>query len=302
MSTSENSFSMSGKSLPPAGAASPASQADAELHEALRRGEYCLVLTPSEMGKLARVRAAARLREEGVTIVVLALTAVEEHGTAEPWYHALLERMGQQLGLEEELEQYWREHDRLSALQRWMAALREVALARVVESHELRVESSDGSDSQLSTLNSQLAGRLVIFVDEVEAARALPFSIDEFFAAIRECYNRRTQDPMFDRLTFCLLGTVRLSDLIRDSRTTAFNIGRRIDLSDADNPDPGPGDPGPRHKNRMPALLKRALDWIGGEPYVCCRTTSGVGEIQKLTPARPTSCTGFSGLKPQSIS
>jgi hypothetical protein len=277
MSTSENSFSMNGRPLPPTGAVSPASDADAELHEALRRGEYCLVLTPSEIGKLARVRAAARLREEGVTIVVLALTTVEEQGTAEPWYHALLGSMGQQLGLEEELERFWREHDRLSALQRWMAAVREVALPRC-------------------------PGPLVIFVDEVEAARCLPFSIDEFFAAIRECYNRRTQDPMFERLTFCLLGTVRLSDLIRDSRTTAFNIGRRIDLSDADDPAPGPGDPGPKHKNRMPALLKRALDWIGGEPYVCCRTNSGVEEIQKLTPARPTSCTGFCGLKPQSIS
>ncbi len=75
MSTSENSFSRSGRPLPPTGAVSPASGADAELHEALRRGEYCLVLTPSEIGKLARVRAAAHLREEGMTIVVLARKA-----------------------------------------------------------------------------------------------------------------------------------------------------------------------------------------------------------------------------------
>ena len=36
--------------------------------------------------------------------------------------------------------------------------------------------------------------RLVIFVDEIDFVRSLPFSTDEFFAAIRECYNHRTRD------------------------------------------------------------------------------------------------------------
>jgi hypothetical protein len=62
--------------------------------------------------------------------------------------------------------------------------------------------------------------------------RILPFSTDEFFAGIRECYNRRTQGPEFERLTFCLLGVASPSDLIRDTRTTPFNIGRRIELTD----------------------------------------------------------------------
>jgi len=43
-------------------------------------------------------------------------------------------------------------------------------------------------------------------VDEIDAVRSLPFSTDEFFAAIRECYNRRTTDPAYERLTFCRLG------------------------------------------------------------------------------------------------
>src|SRR5205085_11483007 len=75
-------------------------------------------------------------------------------------------------------------------------------------------------------------GRLVIFVDEIDAVRSLPFSTDEFFAAIRECYNRRTQDSTFERLTFCLLGVATPSDLIQDTRTTPFNIRRRIELTD----------------------------------------------------------------------
>jgi WD40 repeat protein/regulation of enolase protein 1 (concanavalin A-like superfamily) len=111
------------------------------------------------------------------------------------------------LDLEDELDDYWLEQTRFGPLQRWMTALREVVLARV-------------------------PGRVVVFIDEIDAVRSLPFSTDEFFAAIRECYNRRTEDPEFRRLTFCLLGVASPSDLIRDPRTTPFNIGRRVELAD----------------------------------------------------------------------
>src|SRR6185436_17375008 len=52
------------------------------------------------------------------------------------------------------------------------------------------------------------------------------------FAAIRECYNRRSEEPEYGRLTFCLVGVATPADLIRDTRTTPFNIGRRIELRD----------------------------------------------------------------------
>src|SRR5207247_958341 len=73
---------------------------------------------------------------------------------------------------------------------------------------------------------------LVIFIDEIDVVRGLPFSTDEFFAGIRECYNRRAEDAEYERLTFCLLGVASPSDLIRDTRLTPFNIGRRIELAD----------------------------------------------------------------------
>src|SRR5439155_207206 len=95
----------------------------------------------------------------------------------------------------------------LGPLQRWMGALQEVVLARV-------------------------PGSVVIFIDEIDMVRGLRFSTDEFFAGIRECYNRRGDDPEFERLTFCLMGVASPSDLIRDTRITPFNIGRRVELSD----------------------------------------------------------------------
>ena len=70
-------------------------------------------------------------------------------------------------------------------------------------------------------------------MDEIDAVRSLrQFKADEFFAGIRECYNRRTEDSKFLRLTFCLLGVATPSDLISDQRMTPFNIGHGIELGD----------------------------------------------------------------------
>src|SRR5262249_19275886 len=129
--------------------------------------------------------------------------------------------------------------------------------------------------------------RLVIFLDEIDVVRSLSFSTDEFFAAIRACYNRRTQDAEFERLTFCLLGVASPSDLIRDTRMTPFNIGRRIELADFTEAEAAiltiglevgelksPG----RRPQEAQALLKRALYWTGGHPYLTQRLCQAVAQ------------------------
>src|SRR5262249_19300114 len=120
----------------------------------------------------------------------------------------------------------------------------------------------------------------VSFIDEFDSVRSLPFSTYEFCAAIRECYNRRTRDPEYERLTFCLLGVASPSDLIRDTRMTPFNIGRRIDLTDFTEEEARPlaiglevgeaGTPG-RSAREARALLKRILYWTGGHPFLTQR-------------------------------
>src|SRR2546428_578532 len=56
------------------------------------------------------------------------------------------------------------------------------------------------------SLSLSPSARLVVFLDEIDVVRSLPFRADELFAAVRACYNRRTEDPAFERLSFCLLG------------------------------------------------------------------------------------------------
>jgi predicted ATPase len=253
MSATTPDFYVTGGTLPPGTPSYVPRQADRDLYAGLVQGEYCSVLTSRQMGKSSlMVQTAARLRQGGVAVAVLDLAALGQHLTIEQWYDGLLRRIGLPLDLEDDLEVFWQRSQRLSPLQRWMAALQEVVLVRC-------------------------AGPVVLFIDELETVRSLPFAADEFFAALRECYNRRFEVPEFQRLNFCLLGVVTPTELIRDRRATPFDIGRRIELSDFSEAEAavlaqGLGRPEPART----VLLQRVLYWTGGHPYLTQRLCQAV--------------------------
>ena len=69
------------------------------------------------------------------------------------------------------------------------------------------------------------------------------------------------------------------SDLIRDTRTTPFNIGRRIELNDFTTPRPRCSRAGCDDDEKTnAALLKRILYWTGGHPYLTQRLCQAVAE------------------------
>ncbi len=217
-------------------------QADTDLFENLRDGEYCYVLNSRQMGKSSlSVRTRARLQQMGIRTALLDLTKLGGATvTAEQWYLGLLAEAGRELSLRKELVTHWKEHLDLSLVQRFFGALQEVTLAA--------------------------GAHVVIFVDEIDMVRSLTFSTDEFFAAIRQCYVGRADDPNLNRLSFCLLGTATPSDLIQDTRTTPFNIGRRVELNDFTAQEAHPLAVGLGSNGK--ALLKRVLYWTGGHPYL----------------------------------
>ncbi len=238
-------------------------EADHQLYDSLRRGQFSYVLTARQMGKSSlMVRTASRLRDEGVGVAVLDLTAIGQNLTAEQWYGGLLTQMSQQFGLEDELEEFWDSHAGLGPLQRWMQAMRRVVLPHY-------------------------PGRVVIFVDEIDAVRSLPFSTDEFFGGIREFYNHRTEALELECLSFCLLGVAAPSDLIRDTRVTPFNIGQRIELHDFTETESqvlagGLSESEPQGS----VLLKRILFWTGGHPYLTQRLCQAVSEARRESTTR----------------
>ena len=252
-------FYVSGGTLPAHAPSYVVRRADEQLFRALMDGDFCTVLTARQMGKSSlMVRTAARLRAAGRRVAVLDLTALGQDLTQEQWYEGLAAGVGDQTGLLNAVEAWWDERPHLSSLRRWVGVLREVVAERAPEP-------------------------IVVFVDEIDVVRALPFATDEFFAAIRELHNRRATDPACERLTFCLIGVATPSELIDDPLLTPFNVGRRIELTDFTAPEAEPLAVGLAHgpANRGRALLRRVLHWTGGHPYLtqrlCEAVASGAG-------------------------
>ncbi|MEO6741854.1 MAG: AAA-like domain-containing protein [Chthoniobacteraceae bacterium] len=236
-------------------------QADRDLLDALRRGEFCYVLDTRQFGKSSLMsRAASVLRAEGTLVTIIDLNALGESGNAEQWYFGMLDHLGEQLGRQglqvlEALEKHWTERAALAPMQRLMNALRDIVLPATTR-------------------------RLVIMVDEIDYVRKLArLGTDEFFAGIRECYNRRARDPEFERVTFCLLGVASPSDLIKDSRVTPFNIGTRIELRDFTAGEAATLKAGfDCSGDAAEQILARVLHWTGGHPYLTQRLCRAVAE------------------------
>ena len=284
-----DNFYITGGTLPLDSDSYVTRQADTELLDGLRRGEFCYVLNTRQMGKSSlMVRTAHSLRQEGCRVIVLDLTAIGQNLTVEQWYFGLVARIGQQTDTEDELFAFWAERREMGPMQKFVEALRHVLLKPG------KAEETGGATCD----------RLVLFVDEIDAVRSLSFSTDEFFAGIRECYNRRASDPAFNALTFCLLGVATPSDLIQDTRVSPFNIGRRIELRDFTDAEAEPlaaGLTGTHREQgtgnreqggekreydaylaeitpRALRLLRRILHWTNGHPYMTQRLCRAVAE------------------------
>jgi hypothetical protein len=239
-------------------------RADRDLSEGLANGEFCYVLTSRQMGKSSlMVRTVKRLHDAGVAVAVLDLTAIGQNLTLEQWYEGLISRLGQQLNLEDELFDFCQAHLEWGPLQRWVTAIEQVVLTRI-------------------------SSQVVIFVDEIDIVRSLRFSTDEFFAAIREFFNRRSREPRLNRLAFGLLGVATPTDLIRDTRMTPFNIGRRIELNDFTAAEATPLARGLCCDEVVAGeLLARVLHWTGGHPYLTQRLCRALAEALSTPKVEP---------------
>jgi WD40 repeat protein len=202
-----------------------------------------------------------------------------------------MDLLGEALDLKEPLERSWQQNQELGPLQRLMTAIREVVLPSLSAGEDgtaaaLPPELPSPRDPQEKSSRAEPPSsrvRLVIFLDEIDIVRSLDFSVDGFFAAIRECYNRRAQDPAYESLAFCLLGVATPTDLIRDARRTPFNIGRRIELNDFTAEEADALVPGLVTENVHGAvsrlLLARIHHWTGGHPYLTQRLCQETADV-----------------------
>ncbi|MBE7383121.1 MAG: AAA-like domain-containing protein [Leptolyngbya sp. SIO1E4] len=222
-------------------------QADRDLYTALLGGEFCYVFNSRQMGKSSlMVRSWHRLQAEGHRCAVVDVTNIgSDHITPEQWYRGMMSTLALQFNLHtRDIRSWWQAHSHLSLTQ-ILSQFIEMLLAQCSEQ------------------------RLFIFVDEVDSLLNLPFSVDDFFALIRFCYNRRTIEPDYKRLTFAIFGVATPADLIADKQRTPFNIGRAIVLNGFSLEDAMPLAQGlDLQTPNTQAILQEVLNWTGGQPFL----------------------------------
>jgi hypothetical protein len=219
--------------------------ADDELFAQAAAGRFCYVLTSRQRGKSSlMIRTSERLRETGTRTALIDLSGLGTQVTREQWYLGIISRLTHDLCLSVDARRWWHERAALGPVQCFTDFLHDVVLA-------------------------EIAGAVVIFIDEIDSTLKLDFT-DDFFAAIRVMYNLRASNPEYDRLTFVLLGVATPADLIKDRNRTPFNIGYAIELQDFSREDTRPLQQAMEqlYPGQGQRILDRVFYWAKGHPYL----------------------------------
>ena len=233
-----------GGSLPEDARSYVTRDADQTFYEGLRAGEFCYVLNSRQMGKSSlRVRAMTRLQAEGIACAVIDLSEIGSmETTATKLYAGMISFIVNALCLPDfDLNEWWQSEGLLSPVQYLSKFFEDVLLKKV-------------------------QGQVVIFIDETDAISRFG---EDFFALVRSFYEKRSDKPDFNRLTFGILGVASPGDLIKDKKKTPFNIGIGIRMSGFQLHEAMPLAKGLEGRAEDPkAVLQAILDWTGGQPFL----------------------------------
>jgi hypothetical protein len=229
---------------------------DNELLKLLVDGQYANVLTSRQTGKSSLVISTIyELHDRGVRTAYVDLASIGTPEEVEGYYKGLLGKIARDLKLGINVEDWWQGIGGETINQQLMRFFHDVV--------------AGAADSPA-----------VVFLDEIDSTLKLDFT-DDLFTALRAMYNERALVPAYERVAFCLVGVATPNELIKDRRTTAYNVGRTLELRDFDSRcdylaplaralsgESGTGN----------AMLARVLHWTDGHPYLTMRVTLGMIE------------------------
>jgi formylglycine-generating enzyme required for sulfatase activity len=247
-------------------------ETDDEFLGLLRKGEFVNIVTSRQMGKTSLVyKARSVLEKEGLRFAIVDLSSLGKAADAARYFRSLIEELASELDLDGALDvQGLVEAQASGTFSHALIAF----FRRVVE---------------------QIPGPVVVVLDEIDSTLGsdeLAYT-DDLFTAIRSIYTGRPKEPAFKRLTFCLVGVATPNELIKARRTTPYNIGRTIWLTDFD---PGRDDLSglvqALHSDPVigEAMLDRVIHWTGGQPYL---TVWICDELRRTKAGEPSAVDAF---------
>ncbi len=249
MTATNSNFYQIGASLPVDAPSYVQRQADEEFYQKLQAGKFCYVLNSRQMGKSSlRVQTMQRLQKQGTVCAAIDLTGIGKV-SQQQWYGGIVYNLSESCQLEDKFDFDWQE---------WWG--KHQTILSPVQCLGLFIEK---------VLLDKIEQAIVIFVDEIDKVLSQDFSLDDFFALIRFFQNQRVDNPIFERLTFALLGVATPGDLIQNKTQTPFNIGEAIELHGFQIDEVEPLIKGLKERFDHPqAVMREILDWTGGQPFL----------------------------------
>ena len=236
-------------------------QADRQLYQALKQGEYCYILNSRQMGKSSlRVQIQQRLSAEGYDCIAMDLSEIGNRDvTLEQWYAGFAYSLVS--GIEsislKDMRSWWRENKLLPPVQRLAEFIEQVVLVKVSKP-------------------------IIVFIDELDSVLSLSFPPDDFLILIRTLFNQRADKTNFNRLSFVLLGVATPTQLIQDKQRTPFNIGKSITLEGFKLHEAQPLIRGFNNKISSPqVVLKEIMSWTSGQPFLTQKICQLVGNTEQ---------------------